>query len=237
MLTALVVPECDYIPSESSRDRILESRDEYPSHNVFWVPDQARWEQLGAALLQQAIMRANLLSDSPTAQSTNEYRFVRRRADPTWREGWVAEGLEPISHVEFFLVSIPREEVMNYSIPEYSDRRRLGDDLTMRQADDDDLAVINKVIAAANALSAVSEYLADEFPEQEMQPVTVALQTLGLAMSSALASVDTKCTIGGAKPANVSIRPRGRGGAMIMKCSHGKPHCWDLAGNRLFPCP
>lgn len=36
----------DYIPSEVRRDRILESRDEYASHNVFWIPGRARFEQL-----------------------------------------------------------------------------------------------------------------------------------------------------------------------------------------------
>lgn len=36
----------DYIPSESRRERLLESRDEYTSHNVFWMPDRARWDHL-----------------------------------------------------------------------------------------------------------------------------------------------------------------------------------------------
>ncbi len=34
----------DYIPSEARRTRILESRDEYTSQNVFWIPERARWE-------------------------------------------------------------------------------------------------------------------------------------------------------------------------------------------------
>ncbi|WP_345764887.1 type I restriction-modification system subunit M [Diaminobutyricibacter sp. McL0608] len=33
----------DYIPNPDRRGRYLESRDEYASHNVFWVPEQARW--------------------------------------------------------------------------------------------------------------------------------------------------------------------------------------------------
>jgi type I restriction enzyme M protein len=33
----------DYIPNESRRQRFLEDRDEYRSHNVFWVPAEARW--------------------------------------------------------------------------------------------------------------------------------------------------------------------------------------------------
>ena len=36
----------DHIPSEARRERILESRDEYTSHNVFWVPTRARWKHL-----------------------------------------------------------------------------------------------------------------------------------------------------------------------------------------------
>lgn len=36
----------EYIPNAERRERILESRDEYTSQNVFWVPEAARWEQL-----------------------------------------------------------------------------------------------------------------------------------------------------------------------------------------------
>ena len=33
----------DYIPNPETRAHLLESRDEYTSHNVFWVPADARW--------------------------------------------------------------------------------------------------------------------------------------------------------------------------------------------------
>ncbi len=33
----------DYIPNPERRTRFLEDRDEYTSHNVFWVPAEARW--------------------------------------------------------------------------------------------------------------------------------------------------------------------------------------------------
>jgi type I restriction enzyme M protein len=33
----------DYIPNAERRKRFLEDRDEYRSHNVFWVPSEARW--------------------------------------------------------------------------------------------------------------------------------------------------------------------------------------------------
>ncbi len=36
----------EYIPNPERRARILESRDEYTGQNVFWVPQQARWEYL-----------------------------------------------------------------------------------------------------------------------------------------------------------------------------------------------
>jgi type I restriction enzyme M protein len=44
---AVTDPESDdYIPNPDRRSRILESRDEYASHNVFWVPEPARWHRL-----------------------------------------------------------------------------------------------------------------------------------------------------------------------------------------------
>ncbi len=42
--TSLSNPDSpDYIPNEERRLRFLEDRDEYGSHNVFWVPVEARW--------------------------------------------------------------------------------------------------------------------------------------------------------------------------------------------------
>jgi type I restriction enzyme M protein len=38
----------DYIPNEARREHFLEDRDEYTSHNVFWVPIEARWESIQA---------------------------------------------------------------------------------------------------------------------------------------------------------------------------------------------
>lgn len=38
----------DYIPNADRRVRYLESRDEYTSKNVFWVPAEARWEVIQA---------------------------------------------------------------------------------------------------------------------------------------------------------------------------------------------
>lgn len=36
----------DYIPNEKRRAQFIEDRDEYTSHNVFWVPAEARWEHI-----------------------------------------------------------------------------------------------------------------------------------------------------------------------------------------------
>lgn len=38
----------EYIPSEARRHQFIEDRDEYSSHNVFWVPATARWEAIQA---------------------------------------------------------------------------------------------------------------------------------------------------------------------------------------------
>ena len=36
----------DYIPNEARRLQFLEDRDEYASHNIFWVPPEARWQTI-----------------------------------------------------------------------------------------------------------------------------------------------------------------------------------------------
>ena len=38
----------DFIPNEARREPFLEDRDEYRSHNIFWVPAEARWEAIQA---------------------------------------------------------------------------------------------------------------------------------------------------------------------------------------------
>lgn len=44
---ALSSPEsADFIPNEQRRTQFLEDRDEYTSHNVFWVPEGARWQSI-----------------------------------------------------------------------------------------------------------------------------------------------------------------------------------------------
>jgi type I restriction enzyme M protein len=47
---ALTDPDSDYyLPKEASRNAILEARDEYTSHGVFWVPEGHRWADLRKA--------------------------------------------------------------------------------------------------------------------------------------------------------------------------------------------
>lgn len=45
----------DFIPNEERRGKLLESRDEYTSESVFWVPAEARWPALQAKAKQPDI--------------------------------------------------------------------------------------------------------------------------------------------------------------------------------------
>jgi len=45
--TSLSDPDsADFIPNPERRSRLIEDRDEYTSHNVFWVPADARWQHI-----------------------------------------------------------------------------------------------------------------------------------------------------------------------------------------------
>ncbi len=46
-----------YVEDPAERAAIVEDRDEYVSHNAFWVPDEARWHRLLAAASQPDIAR------------------------------------------------------------------------------------------------------------------------------------------------------------------------------------
>lgn len=45
----------DFIPNEIRRAQFLEDRDEYTSHNVFWVPADARWQTIQDRAKQSSI--------------------------------------------------------------------------------------------------------------------------------------------------------------------------------------
>ena len=59
-------PESEwYVAEASDREQYLEDRDEYASQNVFWVPQEARWEQLQSNAKQPSI--GKLLDDAMVA--------------------------------------------------------------------------------------------------------------------------------------------------------------------------
>jgi type I restriction enzyme M protein len=52
----LADPDSDeFIPNKDRRERFIEDRDEYRSHNVFWVPSEARWASIQAQAKQPEI--------------------------------------------------------------------------------------------------------------------------------------------------------------------------------------
>lgn len=58
LASALADPDSDlYTDSAAEREEVLEDRDEYVAENVFWVPEDARWERLLAAAQQPDIAR------------------------------------------------------------------------------------------------------------------------------------------------------------------------------------
>jgi hypothetical protein len=79
-----------FIEDDAERGEILEDRDEYISENVFWVPEQARWDALLAAASQvdigeridkalDAIERDNAEQREATARSPRPLRDKRGR--------------------------------------------------------------------------------------------------------------------------------------------------------------
>jgi len=54
-----------FVKDASSRDELLEDRDEYASHNVFWVPQEARWDALQKNAKQPEI--GKIVDDAMTA--------------------------------------------------------------------------------------------------------------------------------------------------------------------------
>ncbi|WP_138413505.1 type I restriction-modification system subunit M [Sinomonas gamaensis] len=77
----------DYIPNETRRAVFLEDRDEYASHNVFWVPELARWGYLqGIAKLpdigQQIDQAMDLIEkENPTIRGVLPRNYGREGLD------------------------------------------------------------------------------------------------------------------------------------------------------------
>lgn len=96
-LAALVQdPESDYfMPTEAARQAILESRDEYTSEGVFWVPEGNRWEDLRKAAKQPDIgSRIDAAMDSvekenPTLKGVLPKSYARRELTPATLGGLI----------------------------------------------------------------------------------------------------------------------------------------------------
>jgi type I restriction enzyme M protein len=86
---ALTDPNSDYyLPKEAARQAILEARDEYTSHGVFWVPEGHRWEDLRKAAKQpdiggklDAAMEA-IEKENPSLKGVLPKNYSRREITP-----------------------------------------------------------------------------------------------------------------------------------------------------------
>ena len=96
-LAALVEdPESDYyMPTEEARKTILESRDEYTSEGVFWVPEGHRWDDLRKAAKQtdigariDAAMDA-IEKENPTLKGVLTKSYARRELTPSTLGGLI----------------------------------------------------------------------------------------------------------------------------------------------------
>ena len=77
----------EYIKNEERRTKILESRDEYTSENVFWIPPDARWDHLQAnakqpnvGVLIDAAMDA-IEKENPTLRGVLPKNYARAEID------------------------------------------------------------------------------------------------------------------------------------------------------------
>jgi type I restriction enzyme M protein len=89
-------PESDYfMPNDDARESILESRDEYTSEGVFWVPEGHRWEDLRKAAKQadigsriDAAMDA-IEKDNDTLKGVLPKTYARRELTPATLGGLI----------------------------------------------------------------------------------------------------------------------------------------------------
>ena len=89
LAAAVEDPESDYfMPTEAARQAILESRDEYTSEGVFWVPEGHRWDDLRKAAKQpdigariDAAMDA-IEKDNETLKGVLPKNYARRELTP-----------------------------------------------------------------------------------------------------------------------------------------------------------
>lgn len=79
----------DYIPNAERRTKFLELREEYTGHNVFWVPEEARWDYLQSKAklpeIGQLIDRAMDLieKENPSIRGVLPRNYGREELDKT----------------------------------------------------------------------------------------------------------------------------------------------------------
>lgn len=96
LATLVEDPNSDYfMPTEAARQAILESRDEYTSEGVFWVPEGHRWEDLRKAAKQadigtriDAAMDA-IEKENPTLKGVLPKNYARRELTPSTLGGLI----------------------------------------------------------------------------------------------------------------------------------------------------
>lgn len=97
-----------FMPNEAARLSVLESRDEYTSHGVFWIPEGNRWEDLRKNAKQSdigaridAAMDA-IERDNPSLKGVLPKNFARRELTPETLGGLIdtfsREDLEAAEH-------------------------------------------------------------------------------------------------------------------------------------------
>lgn len=84
-----------YMPTEAARESILESRDEYTSEGVFWVPEGHRWDDLRKAAKQadigtkiDAAMDA-IEKENPSLKGVLPKNYARRELTPVTLGGLI----------------------------------------------------------------------------------------------------------------------------------------------------
>ena len=89
-------PKSDYfMPTEAARNSILESRDEYSSEGVFWVPEGHRWEDLRSAAKQTDIgsridsAMDEIEKENPTLKGVLPKNYARRELTPATLGGLI----------------------------------------------------------------------------------------------------------------------------------------------------
>ena len=94
--TAVNDPKSDYfMPTEAARKSILNSRDEYSSEGVFWVPEGHRWEDLRNSAKQADIgcridsAMDEIEKENPTLRGVLPKNYARRELTPATLGGLI----------------------------------------------------------------------------------------------------------------------------------------------------